>query len=215
MAHVKANLTDMVASNEGLSLFAIGEKSTVVKDVLHNILTKDTAVKGVILGVEGDPDLRDINEISSEHSIVMIGTKFPEIKGSGGLFDFKDINKEVMRRSPDLVLMGDIYQEALLNDAMELAGTGHKVIARTKARNIGSMLLDLVRLFPKEQQALKCYDLINTTNILVFEREEKTDVLVFDTATKEQLCKLFDGNGFDAVVMEEAINNKFMSQQGN
>lgn len=212
MAHVKDNLTDMVASSEGLSLFAVGEKSTVIKDILHDVLTKDTAIKGVILGVEGDPDLRGINEISSEHSIVMIGTKLPDINGSGGHVDFKDTNKEVMRRSPDLVLMGNIYQELLTNNAIELAETGHKVIARTKARNIGSMLLDLVRLFPKEQQALKCYDLINTTNILVFEDDDKTDVLVFDEATKEQLCKLFEDKGFDAMAMEKAINNKFMSQ---
>lgn len=203
----------MATDNEGLTIFAIGEKSKVIKNILTDILEQDTPVKGVVLAQADDADIKGLDKIYSEHTTLMLESKLGE-NGAVKLFGgYAEDNKKAMRRSPDLVLMGDIYEELKINNAIEQSLTGHRVFGRTKARNIGSVLVGLVHLFPSEQQPLKCYDLINSTNGLVYEADGQTQVLIFDRDIKARLCSLIKSGGFDAHIIEEAIINEFLSQQ--
>ena len=77
----------------------------------------------------------------------MIKSCLPDNNGVGDLSNFKLANTKNMRRSPDLVSTGNIYKDSAVNDAIELAETGHRAFCKTKAHSIGSIIPDLIRLF--------------------------------------------------------------------
>ena len=145
---------------------ATGEgKSTTIASVIRYILENDTAIKGFILTHE-DPIEVSFDLIESDHSEVMQSA----IGQGDHVMTFNDANRSAMRRSPDLVLLGELRDEATITAAVELSLTGHPVFATTHASDISSIFPRLISRFPQEIQGQKAYDLIDTTRFLVAQK---------------------------------------------
>jgi twitching motility protein PilU len=57
----------------------------------------------------------------------------------------------VMRAAPDVILIGEIRDRESMEAAINLAGTGHLVLASLHANNSAETLDRIINLFPKEQ----------------------------------------------------------------
>ena len=145
---------------------ATGEgKSTTIASVIRYILENDTSIKGIILTHE-DPIEVSFDLVQSEHSEVMQSS----IGQGANVLAFNDANRSAMRRSPDLVLLGELRDEDTIEAAVELSLTGHPVYATTHASNIGAVFPRLISRFAKEVQGQKGYDLVDTTRFLVAQK---------------------------------------------
>jgi twitching motility protein PilU len=56
-----------------------------------------------------------------------------------------------MRAAPDVILIGEIRDRESMEAAINLAGTGHLVLASLHANNCAETLDRVINLFPKEQ----------------------------------------------------------------
>lgn len=145
---------------------ATGEgKSTTIASVIRYVLENDTMIKGNIITHE-DPIEVSFDLIKSKHSEVMQSS----IGQGDHVLTFNDANRSAMRRSPDLVLLGELRDEATIEAAVELSLTGHPVFATTHASNIGSIFPRLISRFPKDVQGQKGYDLVDVTRFLVAQK---------------------------------------------
>lgn len=207
----KQSLANLIASTDGLSIFGSLGEHNVFKDTLKRILEKDTGIKGIFLANADDSDVNEIIKTDSPHSVVLLNTKSTDNQSISDKFAAE--NKSALRRSPDLVLMGDLCDESTIKDFVDLSDTGLKVVGKTKAHDIGSMLPCIVRSFPKEQQSSRCYDLIKSTGVLIYETDAGFDVLVLDEAVKADLCDLLTGVYFDPKTMTAAVNDAFLASQ--
>ena len=145
---------------------ATGEgKSTTIASVIRYILENDTPMKGNVITHE-DPIEVSFDLINSKHSEVMQSS----IGQGDHVLSFNNANRSAMRRSPDLVLLGELRDEDTIEAAVELSLTGHPVFATTHASNIGSIFPRLISRFPKEVQGQKGFDLVDTVRFLVAQK---------------------------------------------
>lgn len=145
---------------------ATGEgKSTTIASVIRYIMENDTPIKGNLLTHE-DPIEVSYHLIHSKHSEVMQSS----IGQGDHVISFNDANRSAMRRSPDLVLVGELRDEDTITSAIELSLTGHPVLATTHASYIGAIFPRLISRFPKEVQGQKGFDLVDTVRFLVAQK---------------------------------------------
>lgn len=145
---------------------ATGEgKSTTIASVIRYILENDTTIKGNILTHE-DPIEVSFELIPSSHSQVIQSS----IGQGDHVLSFDGANRSAMRRSPDLVLVGELRDDRTIEAAVELSLTGHPVFATTHASDIGSILPRLISRFPQEIQGQKGFDLIDTIRFFVAQK---------------------------------------------
>lgn len=145
---------------------ATGEgKSTTIASVIRYILENDTPIKGNVITHE-DPIEVSFDLVKSRHSEVMQSS----IGQGDHVLTFNNANRSAMRRSPDLVLLGELRDEDTIEAAVELSLTGHPVFATTHASNVGSIFPRLISRFPKEIQGQKGFDLIDTVRFVVAQK---------------------------------------------
>lgn len=145
---------------------ATGEgKSTTIASVIRYILENETTIMGNIITHE-DPIEVSFENVKSPHSLVMQS----QIGQGAHVISYNHANRSAMRRSPDLVLLGELRDEDTIEAAVELSLTGHPVYATTHASNISSIFPRLISRFPKEVQGQKGFDLVDTTRFLVAQK---------------------------------------------
>ena len=159
---------NMCIVNDGIVLFAgaTGEgKSTSLSSIIRYIAENDTIIKGILLTHE-DPIEVSYDNIESIHSIIIQSSIGPgQHVGS-----FDAANRSAMRRSPDLVLVGELRDGPTVESAVELSLTGHPVFATTHANNVSAILPRLISRFAQEIQGQKAYDIIDTVRVLVAQK---------------------------------------------
>lgn len=169
---------------------ATGEgKSTTLAAVIRYILENDTLIKGNILTHE-DPIEVSYDEVDTEHSMVTQSA----IGMGQHILSFNHANRSAMRRSPDLVLLGELRDEDTVEAAVELSLTGHPVYATTHASSISAIMPRLISRFPQELQAQKAFDLIDTMRFLVAQK------LIWTTEGKLMAVR-------ETLVITEALKN--------
>ena len=145
---------------------ATGEgKSTTIASVIRYILENDTTIKGNIITHE-DPIEVSFDLIKSPHSETMQSS----IGQGDHVLSYNNANRSAMRRSPDLVLLGELRDEDTIEAAVELSLTGHPVFATTHASSISAIFPRLISRFPKDVQGQKGFDLIDVTRFLVAQK---------------------------------------------
>lgn len=147
---------------DGIAIIAgaTGEgKTTTLAAIIRYIMEHDTIIKGNIITHE-DPVEISYDNIKSIHSYVTQSAIGPHIK------TFGDANRAAMRRSPDLVLVGELRDSETMESALELAVTGHPAFATVHANNVAAILPRLLSRFPNEMQSEKCFDIIASTRLL-------------------------------------------------
>lgn len=169
---------------------ATGEgKSTTIASVIRYILEHDTIIKGIILTHE-DPIEVSFATIKSKHSVVIQS----QVGQGDHINSYTLANRSAMRRSPDLVFLGELRDEGTIEAAVELSLTGHPVFATTHASSIPAIFPRLISRFPKEVQSQKTFDLIDTTRFLVAQK------LVWTTSGKLMAIR-------ETLVFSEALRN--------
>lgn len=145
---------------------ATGEgKSTTLAAIIRYIMENDTITKGIILTHE-DPIEVNYDKVRSHHSVVIQSS----IGIGQNIKTFHDANRSAMRRSPDLVLVGELRDGDTIDAAIELSLTGHPVFATTHANNVAAIFQRLITRFPEEVQAQKAFDLIDTVRVLMSQK---------------------------------------------
>lgn len=145
---------------------ATGEgKSTTIGSVIRYIMENDTLIKGIVITHE-DPIEVSFESIRSRHSM----PNQSQIGAGDHIKSFIGANRSAMRRSPDIVLLGELRDGDTIEAAVELSLTGHPVFATTHANNINAIFPRLISRFPKEVQSQKAFDLIDTTRFLVAQK---------------------------------------------
>lgn len=147
---------------DGIAIIAgaTGEgKTTTLSAVIRYIMEHDTIIKGNIVTHE-DPVEISYDNIKSAHSYVTQSAIGPHIS------TFGNANRAAMRRSPDLILVGELRDSETMDSALELAVTGHPAFATVHANSVAAILPRLLSRFPKEQQSEKCFDIISSTRLL-------------------------------------------------
>lgn len=151
---------------DGIAIIAgaTGEgKTTTLAAIIRYIMENDTIIKGNIVTHE-DPIEISYDNIKSKHSYVTQSAIGPHIRS------FDDANRAAMRRSPDLVLVGELRDSITMETALELAVTGHPIFATVHANNVAAILPRLLSRFPSEMQAQRCFDIISSTRLLASQK---------------------------------------------
>lgn len=147
---------------DGIAIIAgaTGEgKTTTLAAVIRYIMENDTIIKGNIITHE-DPIEISYDNIKSKHSYVTQSAIGSHMKS------FNDANRSAMRRSPDLVLVGELRDRETMESALEIAKSGHPAFATVHANNVASILPRLLSRFPNDMQVEKCFDIISSTRLL-------------------------------------------------
>jgi len=195
-ADIDKDLLSMCVATDGITLFTGGRNEGVqstVASMVRYIIENDTPIKGTILTYE-QPIEEAYDNIKSEHPTV-------DSKASGvsqrSIFD--ESNASAMRRSPDLVLLGELDDTQTINAAIELSLTGHPVFARSQELNISSAIALLVSKFAAEEQPRKLLELIGSLRVVVAqtliwntkkELMPVREVLLFTPELREHLMPL-------------------------
>lgn len=134
-------LAEKCANHKGLVVF-VGENKAncdATMQVIKCMLENDTANKGVI--VSHDEKVAGFGDIKSTHSIVVSAEHSDAVPHSG------KADRSVMRKSPDLVIMGELSDKDRLSACVELGLSEHTVFAKKEtAVDLKSAFNDIVAL---------------------------------------------------------------------
>jgi twitching motility protein PilU len=78
--------------------------------------------------------------------------------------------KSAMRAAPDLIQIGEIRDTESMRAALDMAGTGHLVLATVHSNNSAETLDRIINLFPQEQHAQVFMDLAHYLRAILSQR---------------------------------------------
>ncbi len=78
--------------------------------------------------------------------------------------------KSAMREAPDVILIGEIRDRETMQAAIDLAGTGHLVIATLHANNAPEALDRIINIFPEDQHPQVYMDLSQYLRAIISQR---------------------------------------------
>lgn len=153
---------------EGTVIFSSedGEgKSASLASIIRYILENDTIIKGTIVTHE-HPIEYAYHNIQSEKSLVMQVSS----EKNQSIEDFDVANSAAMRRSPALIVIGELKDTNKTDKVVELSATGHPIFATTGSSMVSGILPILIGQFPKEIQVGKAHDIISSVKMLVAQK---------------------------------------------
>ncbi len=125
-------------------------------------------------------------------------TQIPE-----DLRDFSEAVRNALRRTPDIIMVGEVRDKATLDAVIEAALTGHTVMTTLHSKGVVDAIRRALVMFPAEQQQAKMYDLIQTLKTVVWQK------LV--PAVNGKLVALQEYIIFDEVLREKLIDKSLSS----
>jgi twitching motility protein PilU len=72
-----------------------------------------------------------------------------------------------LRQSPDVLMVGEIRERAIMEDVLEFADTGHLCLATLHANNATQALERILHMFPKDQREMLCVGLANNIKAVI------------------------------------------------
>ncbi len=144
-----AALKDVIMAKRGLVLFVGGTgtgKSTSLAALLGY---RNRNSKGHILTIE------DPIEFVHEHKRCMITQREVGIDTPS----FESALKSSLRQAPDVILIGEIRSQEIMEYALSFAETGHLCVATLHANNANQAIDRIMHLVPKEKHDKLKYDL--------------------------------------------------------
>ena len=179
-----AVLKDIVSSKRGLFLFVGGTgtgKSTSMAALLGY---RNNTTSGHILTIE------DPMEFVHDHAKSMITQR--EVGLDTESFDAA--LKSSLRQAPDVILIGEIRSQEIMEHALSFAETGHLCIATLHANNANQAIDRIMHLVPSDQHHKLLFDLaLNLRGIIA-----------------QQLIPTKDGHGRVAAI-EILLNSPYVS----
>ncbi|MGB5352362.1 MAG: PilT/PilU family type 4a pilus ATPase [Woeseia sp.] len=82
--------------------------------------------------------------------------------------------KSAMRAAPDVILVGEIRDRLGMQSAIDMAGTGHLVLATLHSNNAPETLDRIINMFPQDQHAQVFLDLSHYLRAIISQRLVRT-----------------------------------------
>ena len=178
-------LKDVVMSKRGLVLFVGGTGTGKSTSMAALIGYRNKNSRGHILTIE------DPVEFVHEHGKSMITQR--EVGLDTESFDAA--LKSSLRQAPDVILIGEIRSQEIMEHALSFAETGHLCIATLHANNANQAIDRIMHLVPADQHEKLQFDLaLNLRGIVA-----------------QQLVPTKDGHGRVAAI-EILLNSPFISE---
>ncbi|TKB47125.1 PilT/PilU family type 4a pilus ATPase [Thalassotalea mangrovi] len=178
-------LKDVVMSKRGLVLFVGGTGTGKSTSMASLIGYRNRNARGHILTIE------DPVEFVHEHGKSMITQR--EVGMDTESFDAA--LKSSLRQAPDVILIGEIRSQEIMEHALSFAETGHLCIATLHANNANQAIDRIMHLVPAEQHGKLLFDLaLNLRGIIA-----------------QQLVPTRDGNG-RAAAIEILLNSPYIAE---
>lgn len=178
-------LKDVVMSKRGLVLFVGGTGTGKSTSMAALIGYRNKNSRGHILTIE------DPVEFVHEHGKSMITQR--EVGLDTESFDAA--LKSSLRQAPDVILIGEIRSQDIMEHALSFAETGHLCIATLHANNANQAIDRIMHLVPAEQHGKLLFDLaLNLRGIIA-----------------QQLVPTRDGNGRVAAI-EILLNSPYIAE---
>lgn len=178
-------LKDVVMSKRGLVLFVGGTGTGKSTSMAALIGYRNKNSRGHILTIE------DPVEFVHEHGKSMITQR--EVGLDTESFDAA--LKSSLRQAPDVILIGEIRSQEIMEHALSFAETGHLCIATLHANNANQAIDRIMHLVPADQHQKLQFDLaLNLRGIIA-----------------QQLIPTKDGNGRVAAI-EILLNSPFIAE---
>ncbi|GLX77033.1 twitching motility protein PilT [Thalassotalea insulae] len=178
-------LKDVVMSKRGLVLFVGGTGTGKSTSMAALIGYRNKNSRGHILTIE------DPVEFVHEHGKSMITQR--EVGLDTESFD--NALKSSLRQAPDVILIGEIRSQEIMEHALSFAETGHLCIATLHANNANQAIDRIMHLVPAEQHGKLLFDLaLNLRGVIA-----------------QQLVPTRDGNGRVAAI-EILLNSPFVAE---
>ncbi len=178
-------LKDVVMSKRGLVLFVGGTGTGKSTSMASLIGYRNRNSKGHILTIE------DPVEFVHEHGKSMITQREVGLDTES----FSAALKSSLRQAPDVILIGEIRSQEIMEHALSFAETGHLCIATLHANNANQAIDRIMHLVPADQHGKLLFDLaLNLRGIIA-----------------QQLVPTRDGNGRVAAI-EILLNSPFVSE---
>ncbi|WP_448248263.1 PilT/PilU family type 4a pilus ATPase [Thalassotalea agariperforans] len=178
-------LKEVVMSKRGLVLFVGGTGTGKSTSMAALIGYRNRNSRGHILTIE------DPVEFVHEHAKCMITQR--EVGLDTESFDAA--LKSSLRQAPDVILIGEIRSQEIMEHALSFAETGHLCIATLHANNANQAIDRIMHLVPAEQHGKLLFDLaLNLRGIIA-----------------QQLIPTKDGHGRVAAI-EILLNSPYVSE---
>ena len=178
-------LKDVVMSKRGLVLFVGGTGTGKSTSMASLIGFRNHNARGHILTIE------DPVEFVHEHGKSLITQR--EVGLDTESFDAA--LKSSLRQAPDVILIGEIRSQEIMEHALSFAETGHLCIATLHANNANQAIDRIMHLVPAEQHGKLLFDLaLNLRGIIA-----------------QQLIPTCDGNGRVAAI-EILLNSPYIAE---
>lgn len=178
-------LKDVVMSKRGLVLFVGGTGTGKSTSMASLIGYRNKNSRGHILTIE------DPVEFVHEHGKSMITQR--EVGLDTESFDAA--LKSSLRQAPDVILIGEIRSQEIMEHALSFAETGHLCIATLHANNANQAIDRIMHLVPADQHGKLLFDLaLNLRGIIA-----------------QQLVPTRDGNSRVAAI-EILLNSPFIAE---
>ena len=178
-------LKDVVMSKRGLVLFVGGTGTGKSTSMAALIGYRNKNARGHILTIE------DPVEFVHEHGKSMITQR--EVGLDTESFDAA--LKSSLRQAPDVILIGEIRSQEIMEHALAFAETGHLCIATLHANNANQAIDRIMHLVPAEQHGKLLFDLaLNLRGVIA-----------------QQLIPTRDGNGRVAAI-EILLNSPYIAE---
>lgn len=178
-------LKDVVMSKRGLVLFVGGTGTGKSTSMASLIGYRNKNSRGHILTIE------DPVEFVHEHEQSMITQR--EVGLDTESFDAA--LKSSLRQAPDVILIGEIRSQEIMEHALSFAETGHLCIATLHANNANQAIDRIMHLVPADQHGKLLFDLaLNLRGIIA-----------------QQLVPTTDGTGRVAAI-EILLNSPFVAE---
>ena len=119
-----------------------------------------------------------------------------------------------LRQSPDVLMVGEIREQRIMDDVIEFSDTGHLCLATLHANNASQAFERIINMFPEEQRDALCGTLASNIQAVISQRLVPTldgkrtaaVELLIGTARVRDLIRRRDF-GVLAEVMEKDANN--------
>jgi twitching motility protein PilU len=178
-------LKDVVMSKRGLVLFVGGTGTGKSTSMAALIGYRNKNSRGHILTIE------DPVEFVHEHAKCMVTQR--EVGLDTESFDAA--LKSSLRQAPDVILIGEIRSQEIMEHALSFAETGHLCIATLHANNANQAIDRIMHLVPADQHGKLLFDLaLNLRGIVA-----------------QQLIPTRDGHGRVAAI-EVLLNSPFVAE---
>ncbi len=178
-------LKDVVMSKRGLVLFVGGTGTGKSTSMASLIGYRNRNSSGHILTIE------DPVEFVHEHAKSMITQR--EVGLDTDSFDAA--LQSSLRQAPDVILIGEIRSQAIMEHALSFAETGHLCIATLHANNANQAIDRIMHLVPADQHGKLLFDLaLNLRGIIA-----------------QQLVPTMDGHSRVAAI-EVLLNSPYISE---